>query len=194
MREKISCPVKYFFTAIKDLWSLIVGLKITGQNSIMPQRTVHYPRETVGPERLEGYRGHIELVGGPKTPGIPKCISCMMCMTSCPSKCITVIKQKAPKPTDEEVQAMKAAEEKGEKAKKPKAPKNPAKFLYDYSLCSLCGTCVENCPVKSIRFSSNVYYAVTDRKNLKLDLLDRLAKQAAASPRAEAPKKSAKEG
>lgn len=179
MREKPNCALTRFFRSIFDLWSLIVGLGVTGYNFFRPLRNVRYPRVTVGPEKLEGYRGHVELVAKPKDPTIPKCISCLMCVNACPSKCLTVVKQKAPKPTEEEQKAMKEAEERGEKVKKPKAPKNPAKFIYDYSLCSLCGTCVENCPVNSIRYSDNVYYAVSDRRQLNLDLLKRLADQAA---------------
>lgn len=169
---------KQILDDVSSLWSLIVGLKITGRFSVDKQVTVHYPRETVPDEDLVKYRGHIELVGKPKSPAKPKCIACMMCVTACPSKCITVVKAKAPKPSEEELKAMKEAEERGEKVQKPKAPKEPAKFICDYSLCSLCGSCVENCPVGSLRYSENVYFATTDPKAFKLDLLERLKRQA----------------
>lgn len=182
--------IRSFWKNIASLWSLVVGLKVTGKAFCGPQVTVHYPRQTVGPEGLDGYRGHMELIPSPKNPAVPKCISCMMCATSCPSKAITVVKQKEPKPTEAELAAMKEAEARGEKVKKPSAPKNPAKFIYDFSLCSFCNTCAENCPVNSIRFTTNVYFAVTDREALKMDLLDRLTKQAASAP---APEKKPKE-
>jgi NADH-quinone oxidoreductase subunit I len=178
--------LKKIWDDLSSLWSLIVGLKVTGKNFVDKNVTLHYPRETVTSGQLEGFRGPLELIGKPKYPAKPKCISCMMCVTACPSKCITVVKSKAPKPTEAELQAMKEAEERGEKVKKPKAPKEPAKFLYDFSLCSLCGSCVENCPAKSLRYSSNVYLTVTDRKELKMDLLARLAGQAEKA--AESPK------
>ncbi|WP_319759350.1 4Fe-4S binding protein [Maridesulfovibrio sp.] len=178
--------LKKIWDDLSSLWSLIVGLKVTGKNFVDKNVTLHYPRETVTSGQLEGFRGPLELIGKPKDPAKPKCISCMMCVTACPSKCITVVKSKAPKPTEAELQAMKEAEERGEKVKKPKAPKEPAKFLYDFSLCSLCGSCVENCPAKSLRYSSNVYLTVTDRKELKMDLLARLAGQAEKA--AESPK------
>lgn len=170
--------LKCFWKNLASLWSLVVGLKVTGKAFVGPQVTVHYPRQTVGAAGLEGYRGHMELVPSPKNPAIPKCISCMMCATSCPSKCITITKQKEPKPTEEQLKAMAEAEARGEKVKKPTAPKNPASFTYDFSLCSFCNTCADNCPVGSIRFSTNVYFAVADRKDLKMDLLARLARQA----------------
>ncbi|WP_207259769.1 4Fe-4S binding protein [Desulfovibrio sp. Huiquan2017] len=163
---------------ILDCWSLIVGLKITGKYFCKPLITVHYPREVLDDENLRTYGGHVELIGKSKDPAMPKCISCMMCVTNCPSKCLTVVKSKPPKPTAAEEAAMKAAEEAGEKVAKPKAPKNPAKFIYDYSLCSLCGTCIENCPAKSLRFSNDIYWVATSRKEMKLDLLARLKAQA----------------
>jgi NADH-quinone oxidoreductase subunit I len=164
---------------IRNLWSLIVGLFVTGDNLRRATVTVHYPRQEV--DNLGSYRGPIELLPSAKDPLIPRCISCMMCMTTCPSGCITVVKNKAPKPTAEEAQAMADAEARGEKPKKPKAPKNPARFLYDYSLCSLCGLCAEVCPVDSIGFSCDAYMVVRDRGVLKMDLLARLKSKSGAA-------------
>ena len=158
----------HIWQPVKDCWSLIVGLKITGKYFCKPLITVHYPREVIDSENLSTFGGHVEQIGKPKDPATPKCISCMMCATNCPSRCLTVVKQKAPKPTPEQEQAMAEAKEKGEKVVKPKAPKNPAKFTYDYSLCSLCGTCIDVCPVKSLKFSNNIYWVATSRKEMKL--------------------------
>ncbi len=185
--------IKRIWENVTGLWSLVVGLNITGKNFADKQITLHYPRETVTDAQLEGYRGPLELVGKPKDPASPKCIACMMCVTSCPSKCLTVLKAKAPVPTEEELQRMKEAEERGEKVEKPKAPKKPAKFIYDYTLCSLCGICVESCPVKSLRYSSNVYLASTDRKAFKMDLLARLAAKAQAKTPPNEPENSTRE-
>jgi len=180
---------------ILDCWSLIVGLKITGKYFCKPQITVHYPRQVIDSENLSTYGGHVELIGKPKDPAMPKCISCMMCVTNCPSKCLKLVKQKAPKLTPEQEAEKKRCEEAGEKFKKPKAPKNPAKFTYDYTLCSLCGTCIDGCPVKSLKFSNNIYWVATSREEMNIDLLARLKEQAnevsapapAPKPEAEAP-------
>lgn len=182
---------------IVDCWSLLVGLKITGKYFCQKLITVNYPRETIEADRLDTYAGHVELIGKPKDPATPKCISCMMCVTNCPSNCLSVVKNKPPKPTPEEQKAMDAAKEAGEKVVEPKAPKNPLKFTYDYTLCSLCGTCIDNCPVNSLKFSHRMYWVATSRSEMKIDLLARLKDQAkttpAAAPKAEPAQAESKE-
>lgn len=180
-------PVKQFFRSIADLWSLVVGLRVTGNYFFQKQKTVHFPREVVDDSLVDTYAGHVELVPSPKDSSKPKCISCGMCAMNCPSGCLTVVKQKPPKPSPEQAQAWKEAEARGEKVVKPKAPKDPLKFIYNYSKCSLCGTCVENCPVGSLRFSHNIYLVWTDRKDAEIDLLARLKAQADKAAKSAAP-------
>ncbi|MFH1912711.1 MAG: 4Fe-4S binding protein [Pseudomonadota bacterium] len=181
---------KHVIQPILDCWSLLVGLKITGKYFCKPLITVHYPRQVIDSENLSTYGGHVELIGMPKDPAMPKCISCMMCVTNCPSNCLKVVKSKPPATTPEQEQAWKEAEERGEKVNRPKAPKYPTKFMYDYTLCSLCGTCIDNCPVNTLRFSNNIYWVATSRKEMHIDLLARLREQA-AEVSASAPKPEA---
>jgi NADH-quinone oxidoreductase subunit I len=162
---------------LRDLWSLIRGLQITGDALFRRTVTVHYPRREVG--NLESFRGPIELVPRPKEPLKPKCIACLLCMQTCPSGCITVVRRKAPKLAAEQAQPAAAAGD--EKVKKPAAPKEPERFLYDYSLCSLCGLCAEVCPVQSICFSSDVYMVSQRREEFRMDLLAKLQEQAGAA-------------
>ncbi|NJB67686.1 NADH-quinone oxidoreductase subunit I [Desulfobaculum xiamenense] len=172
--------VKAVSDTVKGLWSLVVGLKVTGKNYVSPQLTIHYPRKTV--DNIETYHGHIELVGKPKEPAVPRCICCMLCVTSCPSGCITVVKQKEPKePARASADAPKEMlGEVGEKKAPPmaKPAKTPSRWKLNYNLCSLCGTCVEVCPVKSIRFSNDVYIAGYSQDDFVYDLLARLREQA----------------
>jgi NADH-quinone oxidoreductase subunit I len=70
----------------------------------------------------------------------------MLCVTVCPSECITV---EAGEEDDLEVQ------------------KSPARFVVDLSRCSFCGFCVEACPVDAIRMDTNeIRLAGTDREDL----------------------------
>lgn len=145
--------VKTLVGTVKGLWSLVVGLSITGRFLASPIETVHYPRRVVDPEVVKSYRGPVELIHKEGAPGETKCISCQMCVKACPSGCLTV--------------------------KKSKESKAPEIWISDFSLCSLCGSCVEVCPADAIRYSHNVYWTVTDRKDLKRDLLADLKQRAA---------------
>ena len=166
----------------KGLWSLVVGLFITGRYALSRHKTVRYPHKVVAREDTDTFRGPIELVGLPKDPATPKCISCMLCVQACPSGCITVKKQAAPKMTEEQQKAFDEATARGENPKKPAAPRNPAEYHYDFTYCSLCACCVEACPVNSIRFSHDIYLAGTRREDFKVDLLARLKRLAAKNP------------
>jgi NADH-quinone oxidoreductase subunit I len=149
---------------LRDLWSLVKGLHITGDSLFRRTVTVHYPRREV--DNL-------------KEPLKPKCIACLLCMQTCPSGCITVVRMKAPKLTAEQMPPA-AGTTGGEKVKKPAAPREPEQYLYDYSLCSLCGLCAEVCPVQSICFSSEVYRVSQRRVEFRMDLLAKLQEQAGA--------------
>jgi NADH-quinone oxidoreductase subunit I len=175
----------------KELWSLLTGLAITGKYFCSPRLTTRYPRQVVAPEATASYRGPIELVGLDNAPEIPRCISCLLCVSACPSNCISVAKSQPPKPTAEEAKAMAEAEARGEKPKKIPAPKNPAAYTYDFTLCSLCACCVEACPVGSIRFSNELYVVGERREDFHYDLLSRLRRQAAKHPRSAAKEASA---
>jgi len=167
---------------IRELWSLAKGLGITGRTLFGRTVTVHYPRVEV--PNLEGFRGPIALVPRIEDPEKPKCIACLLCMNICPSHCITVVKMKAPRQDpapDATPDAIRHANPEAPKASKPAAgkpaaPKLPQTYIYDYSLCSLCGLCAEVCPVDSIVFSLEAYLVTRNRDRLKMDLLEKLKK------------------
>ena len=181
--------VTYLAGVVQGLWSLVVGLAITGRYAVSRHKTVRYPFKVVDKGDTETFRGPIELVGLPKDPATPKCISCMLCVQACPSGCITVKKSPAPVMTPEQQKAFDEATARGENPKKPAAPRNPAVYNYDFTYCSLCACCVEACPVNSIKFSHELYLAGTRREDFNLDLLARLKRLAAKN---EAEKAAAK--
>ncbi len=149
---------------IKGLYSLLVGLAITARYGLgpfpvwmklvkpedgYPQLTTHYPWKTINDEDLVTFRGPVELIPDEANPGQSKCVSCMMCVKSCPSACLTVVKGEG------------------------KAPKL---WTSDFTLCSLCGTCVEVCPAKALRFSHNIYWVAEKRGDMIRDLLADVAR------------------
>jgi NADH-quinone oxidoreductase subunit I len=154
---------------LSELWSLVRGLDITGRMLFKPGVTVHYPRQEV--PNIESFRGPIALMPRDDDPEKPRCIACMMCVSTCPSRCITVVKMKPPEADGEKSDPG---------ARKPVAPKEPETYRYDYSLCSLCGLCAEVCPVDSIRFSAEAYLVTRDRRTLTMDLLAKLKASARA--------------
>lgn len=80
----------------------------------------------------------------------PRCVSCMLCVTVCPSECIFV---EATEDPDPEIQKV------------------PAKFVIDLSRCCFCGFCVEACPEDAIRMDTGkIDLAATSRESLQYDL------------------------
>ncbi len=155
--------IKDIRQAVKGLYSLFIGLGITGRALVTKTQTVHYPRQTV--DNIDTYHGHIELVPKDAAPHFSACIGCGACARNCPSGCITVEKALLPPELDEEGNPQKA-----------KKAKYPGVFNLDYNFCSLCGQCVENCPTKALRFSTDVYLAGFSRGDFEYDLLKRTRK------------------
>jgi len=168
--------------AAGGIWSLLVGLKITGREFFKPQLTIHYPRREV--DNLRTYRGHIDLVGQDEDPAIPRCIMCGKCAEVCPSGCIRL---------ELHLQGEEALSSSPEDCrmiligygveipfvgrKLPPAEKIEREldaFRLNYNLCSLCGLCVQICPVGSLAFSRDAYLASRSQKDFEFDLLVRL--------------------
>jgi NADH-quinone oxidoreductase subunit I len=147
--------IAYFKDIFSGLWSLLVGMKLTARYALEPTVTVHYPFEKL--DVTPNFRGHIDLVIDPETAE-SKCITCMMCEKNCPSNCITI------------------------RAEKPEGAKK--KVLVDYHLdftkCSLCGNCVEVCPVDALEYSHEYNLAGFSRHDFHFELVGRLRSRAAA--------------
>lgn len=130
--------------------SLVTGMRVTIGQFFKPSVTVHYPHESLKmPAR---FRGHIELVRDPKT-GKALCFACKLCERACPSDCITVEGAKL------------------EGAKK----KSVTQYILDFTKCSLCGSCVEVCPVDALAFSRGYNLASTSKTQYaQIDLYQRV--------------------
>ncbi len=122
-----------------------VGIKTRRPGAV----TIQYPerRKPVAPRHRSLHR--ITR----RADGRPRCVACMLCVTVCPSECITV----------------EAAEDPD-----PAAQKVPSRFVIDVGRCCFCGFCVEACPVDAIRMDTGIVeMAEGDRRRLEYDL-DRL--------------------
>ena len=148
-------PLRFLLSA----WSLAAGLSVTGRFFLKPWHTVRYPFKVL--PNIDSYRGHIEHIGLPENPAWPRCISCMLCARACPSGCIAITPRR-----------------KGTGANlEDEGRRDPLNFILDFSKCSLCGLCVESCPVDSLKFSHNIYTVWSSRKEFHIDLLRRLAER-----------------
>jgi NADH-quinone oxidoreductase subunit I len=140
--------VKEIFTGFR---SLLTGMRITLGQFFKPQVTVHYPHQSLKMPRR--YRGHIVLVRDQDT-GKSLCIACKACEKACPSDCIVV----------------DGLKREGEKRK------SVTDFKLDFTKCSLCGSCVEVCPVDALEFSKEYNLASTSKEAYgQIDLYQRVA-------------------
>ncbi len=145
--------IRYFQEIFSGLWSLLVGMRLTARMAVAPTITTHYPFDTL--EITPNFRGHIDLVINPKTAR-DKCIVCMMCQRACPSGCISL------------------------KGEKPEGAKKKVLTEYhlDFTKCSLCGNCVETCPVNALEYSRDYQLAGFSRHEFHFDLVDRFRQRA----------------
>jgi NADH-quinone oxidoreductase subunit I len=105
--------------------------------------TIQYPEESkaLAPRHRSLHRIR------PRPDGQPSCVACLLCVTVCPSECISV---EAAEIDDPEVQ------------------KAPARFVVDLDRCCFCGFCVEACPVDAIRMDTGeIRLATTSRAALE---------------------------
>lgn len=170
-------------TTAKGLFSLLVGLKVTGRNFTQSQLTVHYPRATVS--NLTTYRGHIELTPKTEKENGHSCIACGTCARTCPADCITVVMEAPPINREPEVNVVVDRAVPAARQEPPRGAvyfKKPASFTLDYTKCSLCGLCVESCPTNAIHFSNDIYIAAHHQAEYHYDLLARLQAQSVDGP------------
>ncbi|MEK7270180.1 MAG: NADH-quinone oxidoreductase subunit I [Planctomycetota bacterium] len=135
-------------SVLRGFLSLVVGLRITLREFFKPTVTLLYPHQSL--PMAKRFRGHVELTRDPQT-GIPACVACKLCERACPSACIRVEGAKA------EGASRRA----------------PTLFSLDFTLCSLCGACVEACKSQALRYSRDYNLAGFDKAEFHYDLLKR---------------------
>jgi len=173
---------------VKDLWSMVVGMKVTGKEFLKPKLTVHYPRKEV--TNLDTYRGHCKLVAREDDPFTPKCIMCGICIENCPSGCLSMIVRVVGEDRSRTVSKVGELMLGRQVILPGSLKKDPPigyvgrvldSFRLDFSYCSLCGLCVQNCPVSSLGWSHDVYLVGRNRQAFKFDLLEQLRATTVAS-------------
>lgn len=177
--------------------SLYKGLAITVKAFFTKRETIHFPRAQV--DNIASWRGHVEQVGRDDNPAVARCIMCGMCVSVCPSQCLDLSFESRTEdlraavllgatgcapgqecPPSQMAGATAEGKAEGKAPPKPKKTKVLTGFTYKFHLCSLCGLCVQHCPVDSLAFSTNAYVVADAKEDCEYDLLARLREQAAA--------------
>ncbi len=133
---------RHFFVNMTFHTLKLFGLRTKRRGAV----TLQYPEESkaLAPRHRSLHR----LTAG--ADGRPRCVACMLCVTVCPSECLSV---EAAEDADPEVQ------------------KYPARFLVDLNRCCFCGFCVEACPVDAIRMDTGeIRLASQGRAGLQIEL------------------------
>ena len=142
----------YFQDLFSGGKSLVSGMLVTFKAFMKPTVTVHYPRQKI--DVTPNIRGRLKMLLDEETRS-HRCISCMRCARECPSSCIEL---------------------KGEKQEGVKG-KVLVKYTYNYTFCSLCGSCVDACPTDAIDFSNEYELASFSKADFHFDLLREVEEQ-----------------
>ena len=138
--------MSYIGKIASGLKTLLVGLRITGKQSIQKPVTQTYPH--VEPELTPAYRSAIKLIHFDEIK-THDCVACLACEQICPSFCIKIEGGK--------IEGIKK--------------KRATKFEMDFALCSLCGLCIDVCPTATLEYTKLYDEASYDR-HWVYDLLD----------------------
>jgi len=137
----------YLKDIVSGVWSLLVGMKVTGSYFIRPKTIVtqQYPnnrKDLVMPERFKG-----EVIMPHNEKNEHKCTGCGICEINCPNGSIEVISKTI---TSEDGKKKRAID----------------KHIYRLSMCTFCGLCVKTCPSNALAFSQEFEHAVFNRSLL----------------------------
>ncbi len=134
---------RHFFVNMAFHTLRLLGVRTKRRGAV----TIQYPeeRKPLAPRHRSLHRLR------PREDGRPSCVACMLCVTVCPSECLSV----------------EAVEDPGD----PEVQKLPARFVVDLNRCCFCGFCVEACPVDAIRMDTGeIRLAATSRAELERPL------------------------
>ena len=122
---------------------LIKGLMVTLRHFFKRKVTEQYPKER--PHIPDAFRGRLTLLKD--EAGEDKCICCMLCVTACPTKVISIKPGK----------------------KEERKQRYPVEYNFDMDRCIFCGQCVEACNFGAIELNNEFELAQYSRNDFKLD-------------------------
>lgn len=139
--------IKYIASIFKGVWSLLVGMSVTGSYFFRPWKIVtqKYPENRKKLKMYERYKGEVIMPHNEKNEH--KCTGCGICENNCPNGTLEVITQMI---VDEEGKKKRTLD----------------KHIYRMGMCTFCGLCVKTCPSNALAFGQQFEHAVFDRNKL----------------------------
>ena len=135
----------YFIAFWKGLWSLLVGMKVTGKEFVTPKVTEKYPENRATLKIADRFRATLMLKYD--ADGNHKCVACGICQMNCPNHTIQIVAKKV---TDEAGNTKRVLDD----------------YIYDLGSCVFCQLCVTSCPHGALEFSNDFEQAVFTRSKL----------------------------
>ena len=139
--------IKYISDVFKAVWTLILGMSVTGSYFVRPSSIVtqQYPENRKKLKMYDRFKG--ELILTHDNNNQHRCNGCGICELNCPNGSIEIISKK-----------IATADGKSQRI--------IDKHIYHLSMCTFCALCVKNCPSNALAFSQEFEHAVFDRHNL----------------------------
>lgn len=139
--------IKYFTDIYKGVWTLLVGMKVTGSYFVRPWTimTQKYPENRKTLVMFDRFKG--ELVMPHNEANEHKCTGCGICEINCPNGTLEVISQSI---VNEEGKKKRILD----------------KHIYRLGMCVFCGLCVKTCPSDALSFIPTFEHSVFDRTKL----------------------------
>lgn len=138
---------EYIASIFKGLWTLLIGMKITGKYFFRPWKNVtqQYPENRDSLVMFERFRGEVYMYHNENNEHL--CTGCGICELNCPNGSIEVISKTIVTPEG-------------------KKKKIIDQHIYHLGMCTMCNLCVKACPTDAIRMAQTFEHAVWDRSKL----------------------------
>jgi NADH-quinone oxidoreductase subunit I len=139
--------INYIISIFKGIWTLLIGMKVTGKYFFTPWRNVtqQYPENRDTLVMFERFRGEVIMTHNENNEH--KCTGCGICEINCPNGSIEII-------------AKSIVTQEGKKKR------IIDQHIYHLGMCTFCNLCVKACPTGAIVMGQKFEHAVWDRSLL----------------------------
>jgi NADH-quinone oxidoreductase subunit I len=140
--------INYITGIFKGIWSLLVGMKVTGHYFITAPWTIvtqKYPENRKKLVMFDRFKGELIMPHNEKNEH--KCTGCGICELNCPNGTIEIITSSVT----------------GDDGKKKRIID---KHIYRMGMCTFCALCVKTCPSGALAFSQDFEQSVFNRAKL----------------------------